>query len=428
MLSMNMKEGVFAQTKALCRECPIYWFYRGLNCSRFTMPWFLLMPVELEVEGQVATVRVRKDVSGEGAGVPAHHRVSLKDVAEELGLSQTAVSFAINDKPGVSEETKNKVKQTAKRMGWSPVYAAQALSSSRTMTVGFMPSRSGGNLQTESFMLHFMAGLHDSLSRKGYGILYRPAQSLQEELNIYRDWSRRKRVDGVVLVDLRTEDPRPRLLDELGIPAVLAGGPDPNDLVPSLSIDDSGTMDRILRHLLDVGRTRIVYFSGDRDLDYSKMRVAAFNELATKYALEFSAVSYTNFDSRSAATQTCSMMNGGFAPDAFIYENETMAAASLRALERLSVSEQAPDNLRSAPGSPFPKNLPAIVSFEDSFVCTATYPSITAVHRDPGEYGKRVANLLIKRLMGESVSGSRRILQPSLVVRESTAGLSGISQ
>ncbi|WEV53462.1 LacI family DNA-binding transcriptional regulator [Bifidobacterium sp. ESL0704] len=347
-------------------------------------------------------------------------RVSLKDVADELGLSQTAVSFAVNDKPGVSEKTKRKVKATAERMGWSPVYAAQALSSSRTMTVGFVPSRSGGNLQTESFMLHFMAGLHDSLSRKGYGILYRPAQSLQEELGIYRDWSRRKRVDGVVLVDLRTKDSRPQLLNELGIPCVLAGGPDPADQVPSLSIDDSGTMDAIVRHLLDVGRTRIVYFSGDRDLDYSKMRVAAFNELATKYALEFSAVSYTNFDAETAAAQTCSMMNGSFAPDAFIYENETMAAASLRALERLSFSDEVPAGLQSDDGRAFPRNLPAIVSFEDSFICTATYPSITAVHRDPGEYGKRVAKLLMKRLAGESVSGNRRILQPKLVVREST--------
>ncbi|WEV59988.1 LacI family DNA-binding transcriptional regulator [Bifidobacterium sp. ESL0728] len=359
------------------------------------------------------------------SGANASKRVSLKDVADELGISQTAVSFAVNDKPGVSEKTKRKVKAAAERLGWSPVYAAQALSSSRTMTVGFVPSRSGGNLQTESFMLHFMAGLHDSLSRKGYGILYRPAQSLQEELSIYRDWSKRKRVDGVVLVDLRSQDPRPELLNELDIPAVLAGGPDPGDLVPSLSIDDSGTMDKILCHLVDVGRTRIAYFSGDRDLDYSKMRAAAFNELSTKYALEFSAVSYTNFDSEAAAAQTCSMMSGKFAPNAFIYENETMAAASLRALERLSLCDDVPAGLQNDDGRTFPDNLPAIVSFEDSFICTATYPSITAVHRDPGEYGKRVAKLLMKRLAGESVSGNRRILQPKLVVRESTTNGKG---
>lgn len=66
-------------------------------------------------------------------------RVSLKDIADELGISQTAVSFAINDRPGVSAETKRRVKEAAAKLGWTPVYAAQALGSSKTMTIGFAP-------------------------------------------------------------------------------------------------------------------------------------------------------------------------------------------------------------------------------------------------------------------------------------------------
>jgi DNA-binding LacI/PurR family transcriptional regulator len=349
-----------------------------------------------------------------------YHRVSLKDVAQELGISQTAVSFAMNDKPGVSEETKRKVKETAARMGWSPVYAAQALSSSKTMTIGFAPSRSGSNLQAESFMLHFMAGLHDSLSRKGYGLLFRPTSSLREEMTVYRDWAKRKRVDGVVLVDLRTNDPRPKLLRDIGIRAVLAGGPDPDNIVPSLSIDDSGTMAKVLKHLIDTGHRRIAYFAGDRDLDYSKARITSFNELSLKYRLEFSSINYTKFDSDVAASETCSMMGSQVPPTAFIYENETMAVSSLRALEKLVLSQSVQHTDEDAMNSIFPLNLPAIVSFEDSFVCTATYPSITAAHRDPGEYGKKVANLLLKSLAGEAVAGNRRILAPKLMVREST--------
>lgn len=360
---------------------------------------------------------------GDDGSVPlvTGHRISLKDIANELGISQTAVSFAVNDKPGVSEETKRKVKATVDRLGWSPVYAAQALSSSKTMTIGFAPSRSGSNLQAESFMLHFMAGLHDSLSRKGYGLLFRPTSSLHEEMDTYRDWARRKRVDGVVLVDLRTNDPRPTLLRDIGIQAVLAGGPDPENIVPSLSIDDSGTMAKVLRHLVAAGHRRIAYFAGDRDLDYSKARLAAFNELSMRYRLKFSSINYTQFDSTVAARETCAMMMGSAPPTAFIYENEMMAVASLRALEELGFSAQAPQGLEVCHDRPFPSNLPAIVSFEDSFVCTAVFPSITAVHRDPGEYGKKVANLLLKSLCGEPVAGNRRILAPKLVVRESTA-------
>ena len=81
-------------------------------------------------------------------------RVSLKDIADELGISQTAVSFAINDRPGVSAETKRRVKEAAAKMGWRPIYAAQALGSSKTMTVGFAPSRSVQGLKEETFMSH----------------------------------------------------------------------------------------------------------------------------------------------------------------------------------------------------------------------------------------------------------------------------------
>ena len=110
------------------------------------------------------------------------------------------------------------------------------------MTVGFAPSRAETASRNDSFMMQFMAGIHQSLSRHGYGLLFAHAPPIRRRIAVYRDWARRKRVDGVILVDLYADDPRPQLLTELGLPSVLAGGPDPSNLVPSLSIDDSATM------------------------------------------------------------------------------------------------------------------------------------------------------------------------------------------
>lgn len=349
-------------------------------------------------------------------------RVSLKDIAQDLGISPTAASFAINDKPGVSEETKKKVKDAASRLGWSPIYAAQALSSSKTMTIGFAPSRVRSNFQNESFMLHFMAGIHDSLSRHRYGLFFRPSASMDEELQLYKDWAGRKRVDGVILTDLRAHDPRPKLLADLGVPAVLAGGPAPDDVLPSLSIDDSETMEIILDHLVHVGHKRIAYIAGNSELDYSHIRARALEKYATAHHLDSIGVHYTNFDTSVTTTLTSSLLAGVEAPTALIYENEIMAASSLRALEKLRFIGSVPQNSQGEGISNNPWGyLPAIVSFEDSFICKVTFPTLTAVHRDAMEYGKKVANLLLKVLRGERVAGNRSILPPRLVVRESTS-------
>lgn len=352
----------------------------------------------------------------ESAAAKRGSRVGLKDIAAELGISQSAVSLAINDKPGVSEETKRNVKEAAIRLGWVPTYAAQALGSSKTMTVGFAPMRPRNDFQDESFMLHFMAGAQTSLSRKGYGLLYRPCLSLEEETRIYRDWARGKRVDAVILVDLRTEDPRPALLRELGLPAVLAGGPDPDNIVPSLSIDDSRVMEMVLTHLNLLGHSHIAYLSGDASLDYCLSRAKAFEEFTVRRGLGLLWIEYTGFDPNQAVEITQRLLGEEEPPTAFIFENETLAAASIRMITEIKVRQSA----AGVSSRSYPYNMPATVSFEDSFICEKSYPSITAVHRDAGEYGAKVANLLLKVLRGEQVSGNRRILPPQLIVREST--------
>ena len=312
-------------------------------------------------------------------------RVSLKDIADELGISQTAVSFAINDRPGVSAETKRRVKEAAAKLGWTPVYAAQALGSSKTMTIGFAPARSAQGLTDETFMLHFMAGVHTSLSPKGYGLLYRPCRSLNEEMSVYRDWASRKRVDGVILVDLRADDPRTKLLKELS----------------------------------SLGHRRIAYLSGDSNLGYSQGRVSAFRSFAKRRKLESINIEFTNFDAEQAAMLTLEMLRSPKPPTAFIYETEILAAASLHAMAEAYTTGQLKTGEGQSAG--YPNGLPAIVSFEDSFICEAAYPSITSAHRDASEYGAKVAKLLLKVLAGEQVSGNRRILTPKLVVRDSTA-------
>lgn len=183
-------------------------------------------------------------------------------------------------------------------------------------------------------------------------------------------------------------------------------------------------MGTVLEHLSSLGHRRIAYLSGDANLDYSQGRVAAFRSFARRRGLESIAIEFTNFAAERAVTLTMGMLRSPQPPTAFIYETEILAAASLHAMAKAYATCAATIG-RSASGegrfAAYPSGLPAIVSFEDSFICETAYPSITSVHRDAGEYGVKVARLLLKVLAGEQVGGNRRILTPKLVVRDSTS-------
>ena len=182
-------------------------------------------------------------------------------------------------------------------------------------------------------------------------------------------------------------------------------------------------MGTVLEHLSSLGHRRIAYLSGDANLDYSQGRVAAFRSFARRRGLESIAIEFTNFAAERAVTLTMGMLRSPQPPTAFIYETEILAAASLHAMAKAYATCAAAGRSASGEGRPavYPNGLPAIVSFEDSFICETAYPSITSVHRDAGEYGIKVARLLLKVLAGEQVSGNRRILTPKLVVRDSTS-------
>lgn len=177
-------------------------------------------------------------------------------------------------------------------------------------------------------------------------------------MSVYRDWASRKRVDGVILVDLRADDPRPKLLKELGVRAVLAGGPDPNNYVPSLSIDDSRTMGTVLEHLSSLGHRRIAYLSGDSNLDYSQGRVSAFRSFAKRRKLESINIEFTNFDAEQAAMLTLEMLRSPKPPTAFIYETEILAAASLHAMAEAYTTGQLKTGEGQSAG--YPNGLPLL--------------------------------------------------------------------
>jgi DNA-binding LacI/PurR family transcriptional regulator len=94
-------------------------------------------------------------------------RPTIADIAERAGVSKGAVSFALNGRPGVSEETRRRILAVADEMNWRPHRAARSLGNSRAGAVGLILSRPARTLGLEPFFGQIVSGLQAGLAEDG---------------------------------------------------------------------------------------------------------------------------------------------------------------------------------------------------------------------------------------------------------------------
>ncbi len=117
--------------------------------------------------------------------------------------STASVSYALNGRPGISEATRERVLEVAARLGWSPASAARALAGAGADTIGLVLTKDPRDLSVEPFYMQFIAGVESALTVRSRGLLLEVAADADAEVEAIRRWRRSRRVDGVLLTDLR---------------------------------------------------------------------------------------------------------------------------------------------------------------------------------------------------------------------------------
>ncbi|MFC9238218.1 LacI family DNA-binding transcriptional regulator [Streptomyces decoyicus] len=366
---------------------------------------------------------------GEAARPKPGRRPTIKDIARRAGVSESAVSFALNDRPGVSQDTRARVRRVAEELGWQANSAARALSGERAGAMGLVLARPAQTLGVESFFLQLVSGIQEVLSARKIALLLQVVEDLDAECALYRRWWAERRVDGVLVVDPRTEDPRPELLSSLGLPAVVVGGPatrepdvpapgtsgpaasvpagaPPRPLLSTVWADDSKAMARVLDHLYGLGHRRIVHIAGLPGLAHTERRIRSLRTEADLRGLDHRHVHSvtTDYSDAEGAEATRRLLDAAQPPTAIIYDNDVMAVAGA--------------SVAAGRGLAVPGAL-SIVAWDDSALCRVTHPRLTALVRDTPGFGRLAAQELLTVLDG----GPLRTVQgelPHLEAREST--------
>lgn len=319
------------------------------------------------------------------------NRATMADIARQLGISRAAVSYALNGQPGVAADTRERVLKLAVDLGWHPSASARALMGSDIKVIGLALSRPTEAFAVDSFFFEFLAGVESVLVERGWSVLLRVIGDAPDvEIETYRRWWGEGRIDGVILVDERHHDERIGAIEEIGLPAVLCGGPRKGISLPCIWTDQAGDARLIVDHLAGLGHKRIAHVSGPREFEHERGRQRGVRTAAARHGMSVITIEGT-YAPDGARAAVLRLLEESDRPTALIFGNDHMSVAGLKMLRKLG---------KSVPGE-F-----SVVSWDDSPLTHAVDPELTALYRDNQAYGRQAAMTLLDLVSGQ---------QPALV-------------
>lgn len=335
--------------------------------------------------------------------------MNLKELSQHLGLSQTTVSRALNGYPEVSEQTRRKVEEFARRMHYQPNSNARRLATGKSNTIGHVVPLSEHDMINPHFS-DFIAGAGEVYDQRGYDMLISMVQTgIQEE--IYRNLARNRRVDGVIVHGPRVAENRIRILNELGLPFVVHGrsDSDPEDGYSWVDVNNRRAFIRSTDYLLDAGHRRIALINGHEFMSFAARRRQGMETAMRKRGIEPDpAIMYSGeMTEPNGYNAMMGFLDRPNPPTAVLCSSILNAMGAMRALHRR--------------GMTLGRDI-SLIAFDDclSFLpSTGDDPSLTVMQSSIRLAGKHCANMLIDLIEGRE--GRRNLLlEAEFIVGAST--------
>jgi DNA-binding LacI/PurR family transcriptional regulator len=328
----------------------------------------------------------------------------MTDIAHRAGVSRVAVSYALNDRPGVSDELRARIKQIALEVGFTASVSARAIHGAAAHAIGLVMRRPTPELSAEVFRRELISGIQTTLAGEDFGLALQFAGTADQEVAIHRGWAAERRVDGVILFDHHIDDPRLPALSGLELPVVVLAPPIPG--YPSFSYvwsDEAKAATQLVDHLRDRGHRRFARVSGPESLLHTQRRTAAVTTAARAAGMTAETVA-ADYTGSAGARTTRRLLSSRERPTAIVFDNDLMAVAALSVAREMGLA--VPEQL-------------SIIAWEDSALCRTVRPAMTVLHRDIVDYGRACTSTLLAHIAGGRPS-TRQLPESTLILRESS--------
>lgn len=336
--------------------------------------------------------------------------MNLRELSEQLGLSQTTVSRALNGYPEVSEATRLKVQTAAQQHGYQPDARARNLATGQARAIGHVIPQSSKHEMVNVVFADFIAGAGEVYGQNGFDMLMSMVAD-DAEVEAYQAMTRKRNVDGVIVHAPKRDDTRIALLRGLEIPFVVHGrATDVTADYSWLDVNNTRAFERATQFLIDLGHTRIALVNGIEAMDFAYRRRKGFTSavracgLTVDPALMRDAEMTEPFGYESARD----MLDASDAPTAFVAASIVIAMGIRRAIEErgLVLGQDV-----------------SVICFDDmiSYFPNGTKePIFTAVRSSVRDAGKQCAQMLLAQIETPGAAPVQELWEADLVVGIST--------
>ena len=332
----------------------------------------------------------------------------ITEVADRAGVSAMTVSRVLNNSGYVSAATRQRVELAIAQLGYVPNALARQLRSKRTKMLALVVSDI-----SNPFFTTIARGVEDAASARGFAVMFCNTDESNEEEARYLRLLVERQVDGVLLVPAENAAASLRLLRAHSIPVVVLDRR-ASRRVDNVRCDSELGAYALARHLLELGHRRIAVLTGRRGISTSVDRVAGVRRALADagLALDESLVRYGGFnfgslnlaDGRRMAEEVLAASDDP--PTAIFAANNFIAFGAVRALRELGL--RVPEDI-------------SVVAFDDLPVEWVSDPFLTVAAQPAYEIGRRAAEMMIDRLVGERTTAGESVVLPfEVIVRRST--------
>ena len=333
-------------------------------------------------------------------------RVTLQVIADKLSLSTATVSLALRDSAVVAESTKQRVQELARELGYVYNRSAASLRTARTniIAVAFHDI-------TNPYFTELLSTIEDTASRNGLSILLGTySESLEKQNKVFATL-REYRPDGMIICPAGgTTSANLRLLTSAGIPVVQVSREVPGTTLDFAGSDDARGMELAVEHLLALGHRRIALIGGNTLIATGNNRRTGYRNMLARHGIRFDpTLVVEGFGTRELGFRSIQrLLQLDDPPTAAVCFNDLVAFGAMLGLRH--AGREAGVNF-------------SIVGCDDVAEAAQWYPALTTIHNRQLEMGQSAAELLIRRIADPQADVRRVVLEPRLVVRNSTCPL-----